>query len=192
MNKNAETSVALDANIAKRWSTRSFDETYTVSDADVLALLEAARWAASGSNAQPWRFFIARREDENFEKISQTLSGNNAVWAPKASLFIVALAQTHTAEGKERKLAFYDVGLAVGQLGIQATALGFSLHQMAGFDAEALATSLDIASDLKPLVVIAVGKYSEQSSLPEELQERERATRGRKPLSEIVVAGLPR
>jgi len=192
MNKNAETSVALDANIAKRWSTRSFDETYTVSDADVLALLEAARWAASGSNAQPWRFFIARREDENFEKISQTLSGNNSVWAPKASLFIVALAQTHTAEGKERKLAFYDVGLAVGQLGIQATALGLSLHQMAGFDAEALATSLDIASDLKPLVVIAVGKYSEQSSLPEELQERERATRGRKPLSEIVVAGLPR
>lgn len=192
MNKNAETSVALDANIAKRWSTRSFDETYTVSDADVLALLEAARWAASGSNAQPWRFFIARRTDENFEKISQTLSGNNAVWAPKASLFIVALAQTHTAEGKERKLAFYDVGLAVGQLGIQATALGLSLHQMAGFDAEALATSLDIASDLKPLVVIAVGKYSEQSSLPEELQERERATRGRKPLSEIVVAGLPR
>jgi nitroreductase len=192
MSKNAETSVALDANIAKRWSTRSFDETYTVSDADVLALLEAARWAASGSNAQPWRFFIARREDENFEKISQTLSGNNAVWAPKASLFIVALAQTHTAEGKERKLAFYDVGLAVGQLGIQATALGLSLHQMAGFDAEALATSLNIASDLKPLVVIAVGKYSEQSSLPEELQERERATRGRKPLSEIVVAGLPR
>ena len=192
MNKNAETSVALDANIAKRWSTRSFDETYTVSDADVLALLEAARWAASGSNAQPWRFFIARRTDENFEKISQTLSGNNSVWAPKASLFIVALAQTHTAEGKERKLAFYDVGLAVGQLGIQATALGLSLHQMAGFDAEALATSLDIASDLKPLVVIAVGKYSEQSSLPEELQERERATRGRKPLSEIVVAGLPR
>jgi nitroreductase len=192
MSKNAETSVALDANIAKRWSTRSFDETYTVSDADVLALLEAARWAASGSNAQPWRFFIARREDENFEKISQTLSGNNAVWAPKASLFIVALAQTHTAEGKERKLAFYDVGLAVGQLGIQATALGLSLHQMAGFEAEALATSLNIASDLKPLVVIAVGKYSEQSSLPEELQERERATRGRKPLSEIVVAGLPR
>ena len=192
MNKNAETSVALDANIAKRWSTRSFDETYTVSDADVLALLEAARWAASGSNAQPWRFFIARRTDENFEKISQTLSGNNAVWAPKASLFIVALAQTHTTEGKERKLAFYDVGLAVGQLGIQATALGLSLHQMAGFDAEALATSLNIASDLKPLVVIAVGKYSEQSSLPEELQERERATRGRKPLSEIVVAGLPR
>lgn len=191
MKKNAESSVELEANIAKRWSTRSFDETYDVPNNDVVALLEAARWAASGSNVQPWRFFVAKRGTGDFVKIAETLSGNNRVWAPKASLFIVALAQTHSAEGKERKLALYDVGLAVGQLGIQATALGLSLHQMAGFDADALSTSLSLSDDLKPLVVIAIGKYSAETSLPEELQERERAPRARKTLEEIVVSGLP-
>jgi len=192
MKKNAESSVELEANISKRWSTRSFDDTYVVPDKDVIALLEAARWAASGSNVQPWRFLVAQRGTSEFATIAATLSGNNKVWAPLASLFIVALAQTHSAEGKERKLALYDVGLAVGQLGIQATALGLSLHQMAGFDGDALTDALSIAADLKPLVVIAIGKYSAETSLPEELQEREQSPRTRKTLEEIVVSGLPR
>jgi nitroreductase len=192
MIKKAESSVDLEANIAKRWSTRSFDEAYEVPDKDVIALLEAARWAASGSNVQPWRFLVAKHGTSEFAKITETLSGNNKVWAPKASLFIVALAQTHSSEGKERKLALYDVGLAVGQLGIQATALGLSLHQMAGFDGDALSSTLTISSDLKPLVVIAIGKYSADSSLPEELQEREQTPRTRKTLAEIVVSGLPK
>lgn len=192
MKKPAESSVELEANISKRWSTRSFDETYVVPDKDVIALLEAARWAASGSNVQPWRFLVAQRDTSEFAKIAATLSGNNKVWAPQASLFIVALAQTHSAEGKERKLALYDVGLAVGQLGIQATALGLSLHQMAGFDGDALTHALSISDDLKPLVVIAIGKYSAETSLPEELQEREQSPRTRKTLEEIVVSGLPR
>ena len=192
MKKNAESSVELEANISKRWSTRSFDDTYVVPDKDVIALLEAARWAASGSNVQPWRFLVAQRGTSEFATIAATLSGNNKVWAPLASLFIVALAQTHSAEGKERKLALYDVGLAVGQLGIQATALGLSLHQMAGFDGDALTDALSISADLKPLVVIAIGKYSAETSLPEELQEREQSPRTRKTLEEIVVSGLPR
>lgn len=192
MKKNADSSVELEANIAKRWSTRSFDETYDVSDNDVVALLEAARWAASGSNVQPWRFLVAKRGSSEFSKISETLSGNNKVWAPKASLFIVALAQTHSSEGKERKLALYDVGLAVGQLGIQATALGLSLHQMAGFDGDALSSMIPIPADLTPLVVIAIGSYSAETSLPDELQEREQTPRARKALEEIVVSGLPK
>ncbi|MEN9923455.1 MAG: hypothetical protein RIS09_969 [Actinomycetota bacterium] len=192
MEKAAESSVALEPNIAKRWSTRSFDESFVVSDNDIRALLEAARWAASGSNVQPWRFLIARRGEEQFKKIADTLAGNNKLWAPKASLFIVAFAQTHTPEGKERKLALYDVGLAVGQLGIQATALGLSLHQMAGFDAAALSQSLQVPEDLKPLVVIAVGKYSATTELPDELKERETSPRARKELQDIVLAGLPK
>ena len=191
MEKNAVSAVELTDTIAKRWSTRSFDESYSLSDAEIIALLEAARWAASGSNVQPWRFIVAKRGSADFHRIAQTLSGNNKVWAPNSSLFIVALAQTHSSEGKERKLAFYDVGLAVGQLGIQATALGLSLHQMAGFDAEALSSELEIPADLKPLVVIAVGKYSASTQLPEELQERERSARSRKTLEEIVISGLP-
>jgi nitroreductase len=192
MNKAADTSVKLEENIANRWSTRSFDPTYEISDSEIIGLLEAARWAASGSNTQPWRFIVAKHGSEMFTKIAESLSGNNKVWAPNASLFVVACAQTHSAEGKERKLALYDVGLAVGQLGIQATSLGLHIHQMAGFDAEALTSSISIPSDLKALVVIAVGKYSDSTSLPDELQEREKVERSRKSLEEIVVFGLPK
>ena len=191
MDKTAETSVVLEGNIANRWSTRSFDQTYEISDAEIIALLEAARWAASGSNTQPWRFIVAKRGSDTFTRIAETLSGNNKIWAPNASLFIVACAQTHSSEGKERKLALYDVGLAVGQLGIQATSLGLHIHQMAGFDVETLTSSIAIPSDLKALVVIAVGKYSDTASLPDELLEREKVTRSRKSLAEIVVQGLP-
>lgn len=191
MRKTADSSVQLEANIANRWSTRSFDAAYEISDADVIALLEAARWAASGSNSQPWRFIVAKRESVPFNNIAGCLTGNNKVWAPNASLFIVACAQTHTAEGKERKLALYDVGLAVGQLGIQATSLGLSIHQMAGFDVAALASALRVSEDLQPLVVIAVGKYTDETTLPDEIKEREQSQRTRKSLEEIVVSGLP-
>ena len=120
MKKSADTSVSLHPVLAERWSPRAYDAQATIPDSDVTALLEAARWAPSANNGQPWRFILARRGDQHFKSLQNTLTGFNQVWAPNASLFIVVATQTKTDDGQPRNSAMYDAGLAAGLLTVEA------------------------------------------------------------------------
>ncbi len=188
--KKAQTTADLHPIILERWSTRAFDANYEISEDELITILEAARWAASANNMQPWRFAVATRGDELFEKFTSTLSGFNVNWAPNSSALIAVLFEKTNEKGEVRASAPFDTGLAVGQLVLQAQAINLHTHQIGGFDKDALLVALDSPVNLQPVVLIAVGKYATDTDLPAEILQRESVMRERKELSEIVIAGL--
>jgi hypothetical protein len=187
----AETSVPVHEIIASRRSPRSFDVAATISDADLLGVLEAARWAASAFNGQPWRFFVGKRGDEVFGQILTSLGEFNQSWAKSASALILVSGKTTKRDGSIHADFQYDCGLAVAQLVIEAHHRGLIAHQMTGFDKAIAQSELAITADLMPVVVIALGMQDVPEKLSGPLLEREIAKRERLPLSEIVVKGLP-
>ena len=190
MKKTAETSVELHPLIAERWSPRAYDASATVSDADLTAFLEAARWAPSAMNGQPWRFIVARRGDEHFQRLQSTLSGFNQVWAPSASLFIVVTTKTTQDDGQPRTSAMYDAGLAAGLLTVEAHHRGYVVHQIGGFDRDVVKSEFNIPEEIAPIVILAIGKQAPISSITDEaLKAREEAPRTRLPLNELILAG---
>jgi nitroreductase len=186
--RTAETSVPLVPQLAERWSPRSFDPTATVSERQLDALLEAARWAPSANNSQPARFIVATRGSHHFDTIVGALVGFNAAWAVDASALIVAVAETSSIEGDIRPSAEYDLGQAVAHLSVQAQAEGLHTHQMAGVEWETLVAAFDLADNLKPMTVTAVGVVDRPERLADALAEREVAPRSRRPLTELVLA----
>jgi len=186
--RSAETSVPIVRELDQRWSPRSFDATATVSDQQLDALLEAARWAPSANNSQPRRFIVARRGTHHFDTIVGALVGFNAGWAVNASALIVGIAETSSIEGDLRPSAEYDLGQAVAHLSVQAQAEGLHTHQMAGVEWDALVAAFDLADNLKPMTVTAVGVVDSADKLADALAEREVAPRTRLPLSELVLA----
>lgn len=189
--KKPETAVEIHPLIAERWSPRSFDGEAVMSDEDIVAMLEAARWAPSSNNTQPWRFAVARRGDEQFAAILDSLAGFNKEWSPRASAFFVVGAEIEDAEGKARKWSEYDTGLAVSLLTTQAHALDWHVHQMGGFKADAIQELLGFNDRTRLIAVIAVGRLAPADQLSEQLHQRETAGRQRHPLSDLVVHGLP-
>ena len=187
----AETSVPVHEIIATRRSPRSFDEVATISDDDLRGVLEAARWAASAFNGQPWRFFVGKRGDEVFTQILTSLGEFNQSWAKSASALILVSGKTTKQDGSIHADFQYDCGLAVAQLVIEAHHRGLIAHQMTGFDKTIAQSELSISADLMPVVVIALGTQDAPEKLSGPLLERELAKRERLPLSEIVVKGLP-
>ena len=187
----AETSVPVHEIIATRRSPRSFDETATISDDNLRGVLEAARWAASAFNGQPWRFFVGKRGDEVFGQILTSLGEFNQSWAKSASVLILVSGKTTKRDGSIHADFQYDCGLAVAQLVIEAHHRGLIAHQMTGFDKTIAQSELSISADLMPVVVIALGTQDVPEKLTGPLLERELAKRERLPLSEIVVKGLP-
>jgi nitroreductase len=185
--KPATTMAAIHPLLAKRWSPRSFDVEHRLSDDNLLALLEAARWAPSGGNAQPARFLVGRRGDATFTAIAAALSPNNSIWAPDASALIVAVAETALADGSPNPWATYDVGQAVAHLTIEAEHRDLATHQMSGFDAAAVADALGVPDGFLIVSVVAVGRRDLANRLPEMLAERERAARTRRPLDEMAM-----
>lgn len=185
--RTAETSVPLVSLLDERWSPRSFDPTAEISDRQLDALLEAARWAPSAQNHQPRRFIVARRGSESFDTIVGTLMSFNAMWAGNAAALIVAVAETSTVEGDARPTAEYDLGQAVAHLTVQAHAEGFHTHQMAGVEWDEIVAAFGLTDNLKPVTVTAVGVVDEADKLIEALAERETAPRERLPLSELVL-----
>jgi nitroreductase len=170
---------ALHPLLAARWSPRAFDATHVLTDDDVGALLEAARWAPSASNSQPWRFAVAHRGTPEHAAVVEALVGWNQQWAPAASVLLVAAAVTVTDEGKPLRWAAYDTGQAVAHLSLQAQAMGLVVHQMGGFDTEAVARLLGSDQALVPQTVVAVGRHDPSAALPEKLAAREAAPRER-------------
>jgi nitroreductase len=173
--------------IHERWSARSFDER-TVSDATLKKVFEAARWAASSSNEQPWRFVVGRRGDGTWRKIHDTLVRFTQSWAHRAPVLIVGTTATKFSEsGAENQYALYDLGAATSYLTLEAATLGLTTHQMGGFDHEAARKALAIPAEYALGAVIALGYQGEPAVLGDQtLIEREMAGRTRKPLDEIV------
>jgi len=187
----AETSVSVHEIIASRRSPRSFNEAETISDENLTAILEAARWAPSAFNGQPWRFYVGKRGDEVFSQIMTSLGDFNKSWAKSASALILVAGKTVRGDGSIHADYQFDCGLAVAQLVIETHHRGLIAHQMTGFDKAVAQEVLSIAADQLPVVVIAVGTQDAPEKLSGSLLERELAPRQRLPLSEIVVKGLP-
>ena len=187
----AQTSQPVHEIIATRRSPRSLDPTATFTDEDLIATLEAARWAPSAFNGQPWRFFIGRNGDALFRATLDTLQPFNQTWAKNASVLITVAAKTTKDDGSIHADYQYDCGLAVSQLVFEVHNRGFVAHQMTGFDRTVSATILEMDADLTPSVVVAIGKQVAPEKLEGPAAERELAPRSRKPLSEIVIKGLP-
>ncbi len=187
----AETTVPVHEIIATRRSPRSFDESAVISDQDLLGILEAARWAPSAFNGQPWRFFVGKRGDELFNQIMASLVPFNQSWAERSSALILVAAKTVKSDGTIHADYQCDWGLAVGQLVIETHHRGLIAHQMTGFDKTIAQAGLSIPAELVPVVVIAIGKQDAPEKLSGPLLEREQAKRERLPLAEIVLKGLP-
>ncbi|MDN4610250.1 nitroreductase family protein [Arthrobacter burdickii] len=185
--RSADTRVPILPELAERWSPRSFDPQATISEDQLDALLEAARWAPSASNNQPRRFIVARRGTSAFDTIVSALVGFNAAWAHNASALIVGIAETSSVEGDVRPYAEYDLGQAVAHLSVQAEAEGLVTHQMAGVEWDRIVAAFDLPDNMKPMTITAVGTADEADKLPEALAERETAPRRRLPLEELVL-----
>ena len=190
MNKHAATQTPIHDLIGRRWSPRAFSAQPVEPD-KLLSVLEAARWAPSSRNGQPWAYLVATREDQKgFDDLLSVLMTTNRAWAQKAPVLILALAHTlWTKEGTPNRLGVYDLGQATTNLVTQATAIGLVTHQMGGFDAEAARELFRVPAGWEPICVIALGYAGKVEDLPEAMRERELAQRQRKPLEEFVFSG---
>ena len=189
--KTAVTSAPILPVLAERWSPRSFDPTYKLTQHELLSVLEAGRWAPSANNAQPTRYSVIEHGSPLHAQIVGTLAGWNSAWAGNASAIILVSAETSNADGAVNPFAVYDAGQAVAHLSIQAHELGLHVHQMAGLDKAKAAEILGLPANLELVVSLAVGKIAPAEALPEPLFEREVAPRVRKDLDEIVLHGKP-
>jgi nitroreductase len=189
MRKPAETRIPVHELIRERWSPRAFLDRRIESE-KIVALLEAARWAPSSSNEQPWSYLVATRDQpEQFERLSSCLVEGNA-WAKSAPLLLLAVSTLNSSRtGKPNRYAHHDVGLANENLVIQAVALGLAAHQMAGFLPDRARELYEIPEGQDPLTMIAVGYPREPGDLPEPLRSRETAPRSRKGLESMVFSG---
>ncbi len=190
MEKLADTQVPIHELIRRRWSPRAFSELPVEPD-KLLSLFEAARWAASASNEQPWAFLVATQENpQNYADMLSVLVEFNQAWANKAPVLILTFARTHfEKDGRPNRHAFYDVGQAAANLALQATALGLTTHQMAGFSIEAARERFAVPEGWEPVSAIALGYPGDPNSLTEKLRQREIAQRQRKPLETFVFSG---
>jgi nitroreductase len=186
--RHVPTDAPLITALVERWSPRAYDPAAELSDDDVRTLLEAARWAPSANNVQPWRFVVARRGTESFTAIHDALMGFNQAWADSAAALVVNIAEIADEAGQPRPWAKYDLGQAVAHMSVQAQHDGLHTHQMGGFDAARLASAFGLRDGLEVVSITAVGKVGDASALPEPLREREVAPRSRKPLDELVIA----
>ena len=177
-----------------RWSPRSFADR-AVSPATLAKCFEAARWAASSFNEQPWRFFMGQRGSETYKKILESLSEFNQVWAASAPVLVLGVARTKFSHNDApNRVALYDLGAAASYMTLQATALGLATHQMAGVDLDKARKLLEIPEEYMVGAAIALGYLGEPTALTnEQMRQQETSPRQRKPLSEIVLAawGVP-
>ena len=188
--KPAKNQYPIDELIRKRWSPRAFSA-QPVEGAKLLSLLEAARWAASCFNEQPWSFIVATKESEDdFKRLLGCLVESNALWAQHAPVLMLSVAKLNfERNAKPNRHAFHDVGQAAASLTLQATALGLVVHQMAGFSVAKAREQYAIPEGYEPVAAIAVGYQSEPEGLPEELRKKEEAPRTRRLLESFVFNG---
>jgi nitroreductase len=188
--KTAATDHPIHALIAARWSPYAFAER-PVSRSDLCSLFEAARWAASSYNEQPWAFIVATQENRvEFERLLSCLVEGNQVWAKYAPVLALGVVSLRFARnGKENRAALHDLGLASGTLTVEATARGLSVHQMIGILPGKAKEVYAIPEGWEAWTGIAVGYRGDPASLADNLRERDLAPRQRKPLDRFVFEG---
>jgi nitroreductase len=177
--------------IANRFSPMHFQIGKEISENELNTLFDAARWAASSFNEQPWNFVYAFRSDkELFEKFLSFLTEYNQKWASTASVLAVAVASEDLQQtGKANAYSWYDTGQAVAQMVVQASAMGLQGHQMGGFDKEIAREVLGIPAGYQPVAVIALGYPAPLDEVPGEFSERAHQKRDRRPLESFVFRG---
>ncbi|HSF31598.1 MAG TPA: nitroreductase family protein [Candidatus Tectomicrobia bacterium] len=187
MEKPADTTYPIETLLKQRWSPRAF-AARPVEPEKLLSLWEAARWAASTANQQPWYFIVASKENAaEHARLLSCLRENNQQWASHAPVLMVSVAKlTFDANGQPNRHAFHDVGLAVANLILQATALGLAVHQMAGFYPDRVRELYGVPEGFEPVAGIVLGYPGDPAILPEDLRQRELAPRTRKPLETFV------
>jgi nitroreductase len=190
LKKPAETSAPIHEIISHRWSPRAF-EARPVERGKLRSLFEAARWAASSYNGQPWYFIVATKDDAaNFKKVLDTFVEFNQGWAKNAPVVAISVAAKKFAHNQEpNRHAFHDVGQASANLALQAHELGLEVHQMAGILPDKARELFHIPEDYEAVAGIAIGYPGDPATLPDQLKERELAKRERKPLSSFVFTG---
>ena len=177
--------------IGHRWSPRAFDSR-PVEPEKLRSLFEAARWAASSYNAQPWYFIVATKNDpENYKKVLECFVEFNQGWAKSAPVVVLSVAgHKMPHDGSQNRHAFHDVGQAAANLALQATALGLQVHQMAGIIPDKARQNFSIPADFEAVAGIALGYPGDPMTLPEgRLRDQETGARQRKPASDFVFTG---
>lgn len=173
--------------LARRWSTRAFADR-PVDRESLASLFEAARWAPSSGNGQPWSYLVATKDDPaEHARLASVLTPGNA-WAHKAPVLALSIATLHRAD-KPNRTAHHDLGLANENLVIQAVSMGLAVHMMAGFHVEMARELFEIPAIFDPMAMMAIGYPGDPNSLPDELRAKDTAPRQRKPVREFVFSG---
>ena len=191
--KIAETRRDIDPLLANRWSPRAINPDRPLSGETLTSLFEAARWAPSCFNQQPWRYLVCNKftHRESWDQALLTLVPGNSRWASNAPVLIVAFADhdSKLSNGEQTRWAAYDTGAASENICLQASALGLAAHQMGGFDAAKLISLFAVPDGYEPLAVIAVGYAGDANLLQDWQREQEIGPRSRLPLHKIVFSG---
>jgi len=190
MLKRAPTDFPVHDLIAERWSPRAFSDKPVAPDV-LQSLFEAARWAPSSSNEQPWAYIVATKDaPENFAKLLNVLVPFNVTWAQHAPVLALAVAKlAFEKNATPNRNAQYDVGAASAWLTVEATTRGLFVHQMAGYDHDKARQVFEIPAGWEPIAAMAIGYLGDPDSLPQPLRDREVAPRTRKPISTFVMSG---
>jgi nitroreductase len=188
--KKALTNHPIHELLAERWSPCAFKDRL-VSKADLCSLFEAARWSASSYNEQPWSYLVATKENpDQFQQLLSCLVEGNQIWAkdaPVLALGIVSLKFMRNHE--DNRAAIHDLGLATGNLVVEATARGISVHQMIGIYPDKARALFDIPEGFEAWTGMAIGYQGDPLTLPDALKERDLMPRQRKPLEQFVFSG---
>ena len=190
--KPATAAIPIHDIIKKRWSPRAFDPDKDVADKDLLALLEAARWAPSCYNDQPWRYVVCVKSSNKaaWQAALACLTEKNQQWAGNAPVLMLVVAMDHFSHnGNPNRWAVYDAGAASLSLCLQAVALGLVTHQMAGFDAGKASAAFGLPADCTPLAMLAIGYQAAVDATDEGVNTAGQAVRSRAPLAERFYSG---
>ncbi len=188
MEKPAITTLDIHPVIKNRWSPRSFSDK-AVSEEQLQRILEAARWAPSSFNEQPWRFIVGIKGDETYKKLYDCLVEFNQIWAGNAPVLVLAIGKKTSAKGQENTVYQYDVGQSMAYITLQAETEGLRSHQMGGFSKTKARELFNIPEDFNPMVMSAIGYQDEPDKLKPDFANMEKQPRERKPIEEIVITG---
>ena len=188
MEKPADTQYPIHDVMRRRWSPRAFDER-PIEPEKLRSLFEAARWAPSSNNGQPWRFLVATRDNKiDHDRLLNCLVEANQKWAYRAPVLLLSVAKLQFEDGSPNRHALYDTGMAVENLSLQATELGLVAHQMAGFLIDRTRADCQIPEGYELVAMMAIGYPGDPAILSERLRAREVQPRDRKPVTEFVYA----
>ncbi len=193
MHKPAITQVPINETIANRWSGRAYDATQIVNQAEIIALLEAARWAPSCYGDQPWRFVVWNKPTDAvaWQQAFDCLAPSNQAWVKDSPLLILVCADTLFNHNQQaNRWAQYDTGAAAENLCLQAASMGLMAHQMGGFNADLTREKFNIPVQFTPMTMICVGVPADIATLTGDTLMRETATRSRRLLGELVFSGV--